>query len=202
MGIKERRQRQRQELRGGILAAAREIARAEGWQSVTIRKIAAIIEYSPPVIYEYFGSKDEILLELMRTGYAEQLEAVEAAGRAASTPEEALFGVGRAWMDFAFRSPDLYQVMYGLGGVSFPVTELRKEGEKIAEAIGAVLEELLKDNGKEAEDVWGKVTMLWGTVHGLVALAMAGRLPGGNEEAQKLADQSVRDYLSAWVRGR
>jgi len=83
LGIKERRQRQRQELRAGILAAAREIASSEGWQAVTIRKIAALIEYSPPVIYEYFASKEEILLESMRTGYAEQLRAVEAAGEAA-----------------------------------------------------------------------------------------------------------------------
>ena len=201
MGIKERRQRQRQELRGGILAAAREIASTEGWQSVTIRKIAGLIEYSPPVIYEYFGSKDEILLELMRLGYAQQLEAVEAAGKAASGPEEALLDVGRAWLDFAFRSPDLYQVMYGLGGVSFPVTELQKEGEKIAEAIAEVIEEVLKENGKEVEDVWGKVTLLWGTAHGLVSLAMAGRIVGGNEEAKRLVDQAARDYLAAWRDG-
>ena len=201
MGIKERKERQKQELRAGILAAAREIASEEGWQAVTIRKIAALIEYSPPVIYEYFGSKQEILLELMRTGYAEQLEAVEAAGRAASTPEEALLVMGRAWLGFAFRSSDLYQVMYGLGGVSFPVTELRKEGERIAEAIGEVIEESLKENGKEVEDVWGKVTLLWGTVHGLVSLAMAGRIVGGDEEAQRLVDQAVRDYLVAWCGG-
>ena len=107
--------------------------------------------------------------------------------------------MGRAWLDFAFRSPDLYQVMYGLGGVSFPVTELQKEGEKIAEAIGEVTERILKENGKEVEDVWGKVTLLWGTVHGLVSLAMAGRIVGGNEETERLVDQAVRDYLTAWI---
>ncbi len=201
MGIKERRQRQRQQLREGILAAAREIASAEGWRAVTIRKIAGLIEYSPPVIYEYFDSKDEILLELVRQGYAEQLEAVERAGRSARDPEEALLSVGHAWLDFAFRSPDLYQVMYGLGGVSFPVTELQKEGEKIAGVIGQAIEEVLKENGKEVEDVWGKVMLLWGTSHGVVSLAMAGRIVGGNEEAQRLVDQAARDYLVAWRGG-
>ncbi len=83
-------------MRGGILAAARKIASGEGWRSVTIRKIAGRIEYSPPVIYEHFEVKDEILLELMRMGYAEQLEAVEAAARAASGPKEALLGMARA----------------------------------------------------------------------------------------------------------
>ena len=202
MGIKERRQRERQQLKNGILAAAREIAATEGWRAVTIRKIAERIEYSPPVLYEYFDSKDDILLELVRLGYARQLEAVESAREASSGgPEEALLAMARAWCAFAFRSPDLYQVMYGLGGVSFPVAELQKEGERIGGAIGEVIEEILRENGKEVEDVWDKVILGWGTIHGLVALAMAGRIIGANEEAQRLVDQAVRDYLSAWLEG-
>ncbi len=199
MGIKERKQRQRQELRGSILAAAREIASNEGWRSVTIRRIAERIEYSPPVLYEYFDSKDDLLLELVRMGYAGQLEAVESVREASDEPEEALLGMAHAWCRFAFDSPDLYQAMYGLGGVSFPVMELRKEGEKIAEAVGQVVEEILRNNGKNASDVWNKVTLLWGTVHGLMALAMADRIVGGKKEAERLVDQAVRDYLTAWL---
>lgn len=199
MGIKERRQRQRQQLREGILAAAREIASAEGWQAVTIRKIAERVEYSPPVLYEYFGSKDEILLELMQMGYAAQLKAVESARDAADGPEEALLAIGRAWLDFAFGSPDLYQVMYGLGGVSFPVAELRREGEKIARAIADVVGQIPGSKEGKAGDAWDRVTLLWGTVHGLVALAMAGRIEGGEQETRRLLDQAARDYLAAWT---
>jgi AcrR family transcriptional regulator len=199
MGIKERRQRQRQGLRSSILAAAREIASSEGWRYVTIRKIAERIEYSPPVIYEYFDSKEDLLLELVRMGYAKQLEAAESARDASDDPEEALLRLTYAWWRFAIDFPDLYQAMYGLGGVSFPVMELQKEGEKIAEAIGQVVEEILRKNGKDTADVWNKVTLLWGTAHGLIALAMAGRIVGGNEEAERLIDQAVRDYLKAWL---
>ena len=201
MGLKERRQRQRQELRAGILAAAREIASSEGWQAVTIRKIAALIEYSPPVIYEYFGSKEEILLEVMRTGYAEQLRAIEDAAGAAKGPEEALLAMGRAWLDSAFRSPDLYQVMYGLGGVPFSAAETRKEGEKIGSVIGEAIEGVLRKHGKEADDVEGKVALLWATAHGLVALTMVDRIPGGQQEALRLAEQATRDYITSWRSG-
>ena len=201
MGIKERRQRQRQELRAGILAAAREIASSEGWQAVTIRKIAALIEYSPPVIYEYFASKEEILLEVMRTGYAEQLRTVEDAAGAAKGPEEALLAMGRAWLDSAFRSPDLYQVMYGLGGVPFSAAETRKEGEKIGSVIGEAIEGVLRKHGKEADDVEGKVALLWATAHGLVALTMVDRIPGGQQEALRLAEQATRDYITSWRSG-
>lgn len=201
MGIKERKLRQRREVRNGILAAAREIASSRGWQSVTIRKIAERIEYSPPVIYEHFDSKDEILLELMRLGYAEQLGAVESARESASNPEEALVRMTRAWLDFAFRSPDLYQVMYGLGGVPFPAAELRKEGEKIGDAVGKALEDILWKNGKEIGGIEGKVTLLWATVHGLAALTMVGRIVGGQEEAKRLAKRAAHDALAAWRDG-
>ncbi len=204
MGIKERKERQRREVRNGILAAARGIASGEGWRSVTIRKIAERIEYSPPVIYEHFGSKEEILLELLRIGYAEQLEAVESARKAAKGPEEALFGIARAYLGFAKRSPDLYQVMYGLGGVSFSTlsaAEAQRGGERIGDEVGKVVEAILSKYGKEARDVNDKVTLLWSTVHGLVALMMAGRLTGGQKEAERLAEQAARDALAAWRGG-
>lgn len=199
MGIKERRQRQRRQLRDSILSAAREIASKEGWRAVTIRKIAGLIEYSPPVIYEYFDSKEDLLLELVRMGYSGQLEAVESAREASDDPEEALREMARAWWRFAVEAPDLYQVMYGLGGVSFPVTELRKEGEKIAGSMAEVIEEIMRENGKDAANVWDKVVLGWATVHGIVSLAMAGRIAGGEAEAERLVDQAIRDYLKSWT---
>jgi AcrR family transcriptional regulator len=206
LGIKERKERQRREVRNGILSAAREIASGEGgWLSVTIRKIAERIEYSPPVIYEHFDSKEEILLELLRMGYAEQLEAVEAARKATAGPEEALFGIMRAYLKFAFGSPDLYQVMYGLGGVSFSAlsaTEARRGGERVGEEAEKAIGEILSTYGKEgARDLNDEVTRLWSSAHGQVALAMAGRLAGGREEAERLAEQAVRDALTTWRSG-
>ena len=58
MGIRERRERAKQDMKQNILGAAREIAAQEGWQAVTIRKVAELVEYSPPTLYEYFDSKD------------------------------------------------------------------------------------------------------------------------------------------------
>ena len=200
MGIKERRERQRREVRGGILSAAREIAAGEGWRAVTIRKIAERIEYSPPVIYEYFGSKDEILLELVRLGYAEQERMLESVVAKAESPEEALLGIADAWMDFAFDSPDLYQAMYGLGGAPF-AAETQGEGERIGDVVGNVLERILQEHANGAEDIEARVTLLWSTVHGLVALTMVSRMPGGEGQARRLARQAAHDYIAAWQTG-
>src|SRR6476660_192247 len=68
MGIKERQERDREAVRRSILDAARELFVAEGFQNVSIRKIAERIEYSPAAIYGYFPSKDDIFFELAEEG--------------------------------------------------------------------------------------------------------------------------------------
>ena len=61
MGIVERRERLRIQVRSDIVKTAKDIAREDGWTAVSIRKIADVIEYSPPILYEYFESKDKLL---------------------------------------------------------------------------------------------------------------------------------------------
>src|SRR5712691_2707719 len=69
MGIKERQERDREAVQRAILDAARDLFVAEGYQNVSIRKIAEKIEYSPAAIYSYFPSKDDIFLALAEEGF-------------------------------------------------------------------------------------------------------------------------------------
>ena len=65
----ERKPRSREHTRIGIMLTAKDIARREGWQAVSIRKIADAIEYSAPIVYEYFDSKDVLLNEIRDEGF-------------------------------------------------------------------------------------------------------------------------------------
>jgi len=69
MGIKERQERDREAVRRSILDAARELFVSEGYQNVSIRKVAERIEYSPAAIYSYFPSKDDIFFALAEEGF-------------------------------------------------------------------------------------------------------------------------------------
>src|SRR6266852_4594632 len=69
MGIKERHERDREAIRRAILDAARDLFVNEGYQNVSIRKIAERIEYSPAAIYGYFPSKDDIFFALAEEGF-------------------------------------------------------------------------------------------------------------------------------------
>src|ERR1700735_5878668 len=61
MGVQERRAREKKELRGEILDAARDLFLREGYENVSMRKIAEKIEYSPTTIYLYFQDKADLL---------------------------------------------------------------------------------------------------------------------------------------------
>src|SRR5881396_488960 len=69
MGIKERHERDREAVRRAILDAARELFVTEGYQNVSLRKLAERIEYSPAAIYGYFASKDDIFFALAEEGF-------------------------------------------------------------------------------------------------------------------------------------
>jgi AcrR family transcriptional regulator len=113
MGVRERRQRERQELRRAILDTAREIAAAEGWAAVTIRRVAEKIEYSPPVIYEHFSSKEEIVVELLREGFRRMLGEMRAARDARKDPVQSLLAIGRAYWSFSVAHPEMHLGMHG-----------------------------------------------------------------------------------------
>ena len=69
MGLKERQERDREAVSRAILDAARDLFVAEGYQNVSMRKIAERIEYSPAAIYGYFPSKDDIFFALAEEGF-------------------------------------------------------------------------------------------------------------------------------------
>lgn len=113
MGVRERRQRERQELRRAILDTAREIAAAEGWSAVTIRRVAEKIEYSPPVIYEHFSSKEEIVIELLREGFRSLLAEMRSARDAHTDPVESLLAIGHAYWSFSVAHPEMHLGIHG-----------------------------------------------------------------------------------------
>ena len=70
MGAKERRAKEKAERKELILNSAMNLIRSSGLQTLTMRRLADLIEYSPCVIYETFPNKDFLMIELFSTVYA------------------------------------------------------------------------------------------------------------------------------------
>ncbi len=60
-----RREREKLELKSAVFDTVIRLAREGGWGNVSIRKISQEVEYSTIMIYDLFGSKDSLFVELM-----------------------------------------------------------------------------------------------------------------------------------------
>ncbi|WP_222597097.1 TetR/AcrR family transcriptional regulator [Chitinophaga pinensis] len=94
MGSKERIQRLKDDTRRNILTAALNIVKEDGWQALNMRRIALDIDYTAPVIYEYFDSKESLIAELTYQGYAKLLQSVRTAGSQMLSTVEQLLACG------------------------------------------------------------------------------------------------------------
>jgi len=173
MGVKERRQRERTEVREKILDAALEFFATEGVEGVTMRALADAIEYSPPVIYAHFRDKDAIIQELC-------FRQIRELGKAFMTfahlePLERLRRVGYIYADFAIEHPSHFRFLFL---TPHPLEVDMDEAEKndpqrhayaflrqaVADAIAAGL---FRPQYTDIEEI---AQLCWGSAHGLVAL--------------------------------
>lgn len=196
MGIKERRAREKQVTRESILTAAHQIARQEGWPALTIRKVADAIEYSTPMIYEYFANKEEILLELMREGYRQLIARTQQARFSTEDLRERLFKIVDAYWDFAQSNPELYQIMNGMGGVPLDIQETARAGREAGMVSIAALEDWAQANDIVLEDSFGSIEISWSLMHGMVSLTLAERIEGGEPRARRLLRQGIETLLT------
>jgi AcrR family transcriptional regulator len=205
MGIKERRERERLEFREAILSAAREIAASEGWAAVSIRKIAERIEYSPPMIYEYFEDKQDLLFALMVDGFRQLQEQTHEVRLANPDPYTALLRMAEVYWDFSMQNPDLYQVMYGLEGVHIidmdkanKPPEIQRTVEEIIEAL-EMWRQLVNLQPFDHMDAFHQI---WGAMHGIVSLFLSRRAKLTHEQGRGLMTRTVEVILAGWSQGK
>lgn len=194
MGSKERIQRQKEDTRKGILAAALQIVKQEGWTALSMRKIADVIEYTAPIIYEYFPNKEGILLELTRQGYINLGLKVKAARDSKSDAEDQLEAMWLAYWDFAFEEKEYYQLMYGVQVNCCELYKKMPEAEYTTDLFYDAIEKLLKAPVSEDASCL-KYYTFWSLIHGLVSINLVQK--GANDEINQ---QILRSAIKAIIK--
>ena len=170
MGIAERKDRQRAEREARIVATARQIAESEGWNAVTVRRLADEIEYSQPVLYSHFENRDAIVAAVAVEGFREITTAIQRAARGSTDPGKALEKVAAAYLAFARKNPALYEAMFTLPtGLRFAQEDTRSELHAAFAALAAVVMPTHADDGTATETFWA-------ALHGLADLERSGRI--------------------------
>jgi AcrR family transcriptional regulator len=177
MGLKERKERQKSEMREAILAAALKLFAEQDFGNVTMRKIADTIEYSVGTLYLYFKDKNEILFELHKQGFAKFYNK-QLSVQHIKDPVERLTAHGFAYIEFAMENPEYYDVMFISRGPGVLIKQYEKWDE------GKRTYDLLKLNISQAQEVGSfkdsnvevVAFFLWSFVHGVASLYVRQRL--------------------------
>ncbi|MBE0645542.1 MAG: TetR/AcrR family transcriptional regulator [Bacteroidetes bacterium] len=202
MTTTDRREREKEQMRRRIMDAAMELFVKEGYGSVSMRYIAAAIEYSPATIYLYFRDKDDIFYALLQDGFRLLTERQEAV-QSITDPLERLAAHGRAYVDFALEHPELYEIMFSLRG---PEVHMKADAdfETTGDSYG-----ILRRNVRECQEVGHFAGQhpeivafaLWSLVHGAASLSTNGRMDMLPPEMRRMLLDGFKDMLP-WMMGR
>lgn len=163
----------RQEVRASIIKTAREIAATEGWSAVTVRKVAQNIGYTAPIIYEHFGSKDEMLDQILKQGYELLYAKMAHAVGKETDKEKRIMSIAWAYWEFAHETPELYFLMYGMCGARATSEAAR---DYALPMVGLVTKEMIRFDPERINQDNVKLIMVqaWSFIHGMLALESLG----------------------------
>jgi AcrR family transcriptional regulator len=180
MSVQTRKERERAQRHQLILTAARELAETDGWDSVTTRRLADRVEYSQPVLYTHFASREAIIREVALQGYAELAAELRRARLAHGSPKTALAALARAYLHFADSRPALYEAMFTMPiGVPFATQQTPAPLRAAFSELAAALQPLAA--GRDA-DTYAEIT--WSALHGLASLSHGHRLRPNSQQAR------------------
>ena len=199
MGVKERQEREREEVRKKILDAASELFVAEGYRNVSIRKVAEKVEYSPAALYSYFPSKDDLFFALAEEGFRKLFEFTNAQREFEGDPLDWIREGFLRYYRFSRLQPHYFELMF----VDRTVPRIGHDWARfgfVTQMIGEICEVIRRavDAGYFPKNTDAEVAfhILWAAIHGPATTALCERL-APDEDPDALA----RDTLEAAIAG-
>ena len=192
------RERYRAQVRAEVKQAALDQLAQAGPAGVSISAIGKQLGISGPGLYRYFGSRDELLTELVMDAYGDLADALAAATSDArgQDPRARLKALARAYRSWALAQPHRYRLLFGppLPGydahaqrlvqashaaMAILVEALGELGDPVAPAPGPPLASQLaawaRQHNLEADPTTAlRALLVWSRLHGFVSLEIAG----------------------------
>jgi len=175
MGIQERREREREQTRTKITNAARELFAREGYDTVSMRRIAQAIEYSPTAIYVHFKDKEDLFRELCREDFGKLAEVFAKLSKV-QDPVERVIQIGHVYIRFALEYPNHYRLMF-MTAHQYPPDEPlpahKGDPDQDAYAFLKLAVQQAIEQGRfrpELKDAELLTQIFWATAHGIASL--------------------------------
>lgn len=201
MSIKERKQNENKRLRQMILDAALRVFAGQGYDKVSMRKIAALIDYSPTTIYQFFKNKEELLQNIAAAVFgdlSEEFERVKAED--GGDPADTLKSLVRGYLIYCVEHPDMFRLFSDLASFELDGSVMHERlGEArypVFQSWFAYIRRSVAAGAFTIEDERRIFLYLWDSVNGYILHRIRhARIP-----RKPLADDSA-EYLGLLFRG-
>ena len=172
MSASTHRARYKTELRAEILAAARALVQAEGYERLTVRKVAQQMGYSPMALYSYFADKHALLLALAQEGFERLADKLRC--RVPTEPLAALRKTMTAYVEYGVENPQEYQIVFmspePMHKADKTKAEMAREQDHAAFALLLQRVQACLEAGALSGDAFLLATLLWSGMHGVASL--------------------------------
>jgi AcrR family transcriptional regulator len=179
MGVKERKERQKKFLRQEILDAASELFVRDGYENVSMRRIADKIEYSPTTIYLYFKDKAELLEQLCKEMFGRLVQRLSKIMEQPGDPVERLRRGLLTYIHFGLENPHHYRATFMMVlPEGFDEKKMHQEDSPGMQAYAFLtrgLEDCVKAGKMPPLNVELAAQTLWAGVHGITSLLITDR---------------------------
>ena len=178
MGVAERKERHKEELKKDILMAAKQLFMEKGYEATSIRNIAEKIEYSPATVYLYYRDKDEIMHAIHSEGFKMLVSHFAPLGTIAD-PFERLKGLGHAYIRFCLENAEMYNLLFVMHDPMDHVAHCKEdwdEGDRAFDVLYNTVVDCQQKGYLQNVEPYGLSFMIWSTMHGLCTLRTSGHL--------------------------
>lgn len=199
MGSKERKTREKEELKALILKAARKLFVEKGIGQTTIRNIADSIDYSIGTVYVYFRDKNEILHALHTQGFIDlggQLKVLFNV----KDPMERLKAMGKVYINYSLDYPEMYDLMFTLKAPIEFLETIQKdewdEGKASFDVLRTTVTQCIEAGHFKDHKLEPLCFLIWGCLHGMCSLEIGSRTKNANiESPESIVTDAYDEFL-------
>jgi AcrR family transcriptional regulator len=194
-----------------ILKTALKLMCDEGFDALSMRKLAARLKMTAANIYNYYKNKDDLYLAIQTQGFRMIVDRFQDIYDSDQPSKEKLYNMMHAYFKFGIEYPDYYEIMFSRNTPKYadykgtpmePMAFIEKQTAlKVSEITTRTLMDLYDGNDAiEENDALYRTIVVWSTLHGVVNLFNSRVLQEVEDASEELIYKLFNDLMKIAIK--
>lgn len=169
-----------------ILKTTRTLAKENGWENVSVRKIAEAIQYKAPVIYEFFENREDLIAQVIEDGLYDLRKRVKSTWIELDKKSLSLFPIALAYWNYAHKNSEVYSAMNLFPTFKQTHSGVKNQTQEFCTEVSEMISLWAGEQGIKDINADELTEILWAHLHGLVSLGLSGQLGSTKQVAERI----------------